>query len=74
MTDGPQVENLDAMIARMRPQAEAARARWRRRMRRAIVGFGIAVGLIGLGLGLLLARGVQQEHRMRLLVNHHGPR
>ena len=72
VTDGPQVENLDALIARMRPQAEVARARWRRRMRRAIVWAIVAAGLMGLGLGLLLARDVRLQREQRLL--HVSPR
>lgn len=59
VTPEPQGQDLEAVLARLRPAAEAARAHWRRRMARAIVWAGVAAAAVGLGLGLLLARQVR---------------
>jgi hypothetical protein len=52
-------QDFEAVIAQLRPAAEAARAQWRRRMARAIVWAGVAAAAVGLGLGLLLARQIR---------------
>ena len=52
-------QDFEAVIAQLRPAAEAARAQWRRRMARAIVWAGVTAAAVGLGLGLLIARQVR---------------
>ncbi len=59
MTEQPPAKDLEAVLAQLRPAAEAARLQWRRRMARAIVWTGVAAAVVGLALGLLLARQIR---------------